>query len=575
MGHGIIKANKGAGLYSVEVVYNTARVEAQIAKLTASAARFDASIASVEIILADLQSQLAADTGNDALRAQVIEAQRRLNILKLQKTSALKYIEYLSDNTPPNRTIDIWCADLVDNITVGSDVGLAEVPNEYGRSNIVPAYFNEHTYSPDKHGYLTPSASMLPASCYFNRALFPAWQKWRVRYRYGVITEIDYDADTCSVSLDQATSSEQGLNVNNVTALSGIPIVYMQCNAVAFSVGDHVQVTFSGHQWQNATVTGFYSNPKPCSTFFVYLEFGVGNKFGMAWDITQNRVAAGPVEVIDGSGNPTGAMDDWFATVNRTTARLYDEFPCGQDYPTLPAANCGNTITTSGSDPSACPGGGVNTWTATQTFYNCTTGGPGDGIYAGESDGSYSTSIASRYMVARNSSGYEWLIAVQEDFHREQTKHYIDGVLYFVREFSIGTNSAFEPFDRFSGSYEIDYTLTYNWYPNYAVDFPPLDTRYTGDQGQLSSSLGQFNLFSMSHAFILATSEQNVRPEREEIQVHAAAVTVPDALLYSPGDMVRNEDYEEAIKDLIEMAWDQGIYGSFLIDTEMELYELI
>jgi hypothetical protein len=574
MGKGIIRANKGAGLYSVEIVYNTARVEAQITKLTARAAKFSARITALDAELALLLSALAADSGNDVLRSQVILARRDLNILKLQRTSALKYIEYLSDNTPPNRTIDIWCADLVEDLPIGQSVGLSEVPNEYGRSNIVPAYFNAHPYDPVKHGYLTPAVSMLPTSCYFNRSLFPAWQKWRVRYRYGEITAIDYDADTCSVSLDQATSSAQSLNVNNVTALSNIPIVYMQCNAVAFSVGDHVQVTCSGHQWQDATVTGFYSNPKPCSTYFVYLEFGAGNKFGMAWDILQNRVAAGPAEVIDGNGNPTGALDYWFATVYRTTADLYEELLCGSDKPSYPAASCGQTSTKSSVDPSACPDGGVNAYYAEHTFSDCSTGGGGDGIYKGEMWGLYDTSVASRRMIARNASGYEWLFRHQEEFYDLQTKHYIDGILYTAWEYTMEFNSSFEQMPPFSGRREVDYELLYNWYPNYAPKFPPLDTRYSGDHIKILNRLGQFNLNAMSHAVMLAASEDGVRPTRDQIQVHAGAVAGINGITYSPGDMERNPDLESSIKDLIEIAWAQGVYpGLYLLDMEMVLYE--
>jgi hypothetical protein len=92
----------------------------------------------------------------------------------------------------------------------------------------------------------------------------PGWQKFKPTFRKGVCTAVDYDADKMSVSLDSALSSAQSLNVNQASTLTNIPVVYMECNAEAFEVGDKVVVQFTGQNWANPRVIGFVGNPEPC-----------------------------------------------------------------------------------------------------------------------------------------------------------------------------------------------------------------------------------------------------------------------------------------------------------------------
>jgi hypothetical protein len=65
----------------------------------------------------------------------------------------------------------------------------------------------------------------------------------------------------CDVALDESASSVQDLDVNKVTFLQDVPIVYMECNEAAFILGDHVVVKFEGQSWDNPKVVGFVSNP--------------------------------------------------------------------------------------------------------------------------------------------------------------------------------------------------------------------------------------------------------------------------------------------------------------------------
>jgi hypothetical protein len=125
-----------------------------------------------------------------------------------------------------------------------------------------------------------------PEQLFYNVATLPGWQKWKPMFRVGRITAIDYDADTASVELDEARSSAtgegtegspttgkdwdgppgdpQGLKVNQDMPLDQIPVVYMECNADAFEVGDRVIVEFPEQEWDNARVIGFESHPQEC-----------------------------------------------------------------------------------------------------------------------------------------------------------------------------------------------------------------------------------------------------------------------------------------------------------------------
>lgn len=124
-------------------------------------------------------------------------------------------------------------------------------------------------------GVMTSTLIQAPHQSYLNRAILPGWQRHMPTYRWGTITALDKDADTASVSLADATSSAQGLPINQTGSLSNVPVVYMTCNAKAFEEGDRVVVQFLGQDWANPRVIGFLDNPKPCQLYQgVYLMIG-------------------------------------------------------------------------------------------------------------------------------------------------------------------------------------------------------------------------------------------------------------------------------------------------------------
>jgi len=235
MGKGIIKSGGTGGLYQVEVVLETSRIQAELDRLAAR--------------ISQLETLIAGETD-----------ERKKRYYRLLKVSLEKKQSYLEKYRTENPTVSAWCADLTENLS--GEVATAEIPGERTSIIIRPGYVGRAVYSPSRDGYLSPALALSPAETFYNLAMKPGWQKWMPTYRYGEITALE--GDVCSVSLEGATNSETGLGVNQAESLSGIPIEYMSCNGAAFAIGDSVLVEFRGQDWNNPVVIGFKTDPKPC-----------------------------------------------------------------------------------------------------------------------------------------------------------------------------------------------------------------------------------------------------------------------------------------------------------------------
>jgi hypothetical protein len=126
---------------------------------------------------------------------------------------------------------------------------------------IKPGHGGNAVYDPARDGQLQPAAAGTPANIFRNWAMLPGWQKWKPTYRYGVITALDEEADTCAVPLDDAHSSQQGLGIKQTASLADVLVSY----TAVFEVGDHDLLKFKGNDWNSPVVIGFHDNPKPCS----------------------------------------------------------------------------------------------------------------------------------------------------------------------------------------------------------------------------------------------------------------------------------------------------------------------
>ena len=364
MGKGKIISGGTAGLYTIEVNYYRERYTAQIAKLNERITVIDAQITSIEAEITTLQAVITAlelqIAGYDPVtqknelktamatlvtkQTDMIALRRRLNYVKLQKTSLQLKIKYLQDNMPADPQISAWCADLTEDLS--GEVGTIEVPGERGTVLIRPGYSDQAAHSAQRDGQIEPSIAGIPEAVYYNLALFPGWQKWLPTYRFGTILALDNDNDTCSVSLEAALSSAQDLDVNSVTTLTNVPIEYMTCNAAAFDVGDSVIVECTntitpavaspsspGSITTTHKVIGFKDHPKSCKSYAVYLVYGNGSKMAaIVWDCVAGELLMGPVDTTDDDflawyNAHQSVGDSLFAALKQDTKAPYKYHP--------------------------------------------------------------------------------------------------------------------------------------------------------------------------------------------------------------------------------------------------------
>ena len=284
MGKGIITAGGSQGLYTVTLELSRERIAAAIAKMTSGIAELEEKITAIEALIDAKEAEITALAAQIAIYEADKEKYQReycaaledmvkliasrdayvhqKNMAVLQKTALASRIAYLERATPADPSVAAWCADLTEDLT--GSVGTIEVPGERGAVIIQPGHNGNAIYAAARDGQLQPSIAGDPSAVFYNLAMLPGWQKWKPTYRVGVITALDTDADTCSVTLDEALSSAQGLNINQGVSLSNVPIVYMTCNASAFVVGDRVVVKFTAQDFTAPTVVGFESNPRGC-----------------------------------------------------------------------------------------------------------------------------------------------------------------------------------------------------------------------------------------------------------------------------------------------------------------------
>ena len=294
MGKGIIQGGGEEGLYSVQIQLETGSIDTEIARLQSQKSALDSQAAGM-------------DPGLER------------SIVELRAAAVQKRIEYLQDpaNVPTNPTVDAWCADLTEDLT--GNVGVCEVAGQRENGyNIQPGYEGNAVYDETRDGKLVPAVATGAPHVYWDWAMQGGWQKWKPTYRWGTITEIDYDADTCSVALEEATNPDSGLSVNQAGSLSGVPIEYMSCNSAAFEVGDTVVVKFEGNNWGGARVIGFKEEPKAC---FGYMVVSIGTMC-FVWDFKTGDIAAdvhinGDPETMATFPVDQANVSEWIASKNK------------------------------------------------------------------------------------------------------------------------------------------------------------------------------------------------------------------------------------------------------------------
>lgn len=284
MSRGEIVSSEGAGLYRVRLKYAVERVKAELE-------RVNKRIAELAVLIPEKKLEvLQAEEKADDLRRDIdllIDDYRQapdeyagqigdLQVELAKQTAAIGRLRYqrdvliaenlsllkrrnLLEAVPESKTLDAWCADFTEELS--GEVGLADLNDEGGRGVIIqPGFSGEAGYDASRDGSLFPDIAQSAPQLYFNLAILPGVQKWRPGYRLGTISDLNGDA--CTVTLDDAFSSAQQLNINQQAVYQSVPIQYMDCNGSAFEDGDRVLVRFTD---SGPLVIGFEKEPVPCS----------------------------------------------------------------------------------------------------------------------------------------------------------------------------------------------------------------------------------------------------------------------------------------------------------------------
>ena len=207
-------------------------------------------------------------------------------------------------------TAILWCIDLTEGLT--GEVGLIEMAVDQKKGiNIKPGYLTNAVFNVDEDGKAYPFRTLNVADAVLNWALLPAIQKWRPTYRYGTISNVDSDNDTCDLTLDDVYSEAQSIFVNPQVYFSGVSIQYMACNGYAFQNGDKVVVKFPGFSSTAAPVViGFKDNPKPCYARYIRVSTNYGV---LIYDIVGRRKAHDITGVPDFPCAYDATVNAWLA----------------------------------------------------------------------------------------------------------------------------------------------------------------------------------------------------------------------------------------------------------------------
>lgn len=201
MGRGQIISGGENGQYQVKLIYaNRSRVESKISQLQTDKTAIDARITALDALI-------AAETDQKKRESYILER----SVLRLQSVSIAKQIEYYQNGMPADPTQSAWCMDLTEDLS--GVVGTAEIPGEDALVLIRPGYDGRASYLASRDGQLMPAIAGSAHQVLFNWMLLPGWQRHKPIYRAGTIVpdSIDFDANTCSVCLDAAYSSQQSL----------------------------------------------------------------------------------------------------------------------------------------------------------------------------------------------------------------------------------------------------------------------------------------------------------------------------------------------------------------------------
>lgn len=324
MAKGIIKENIGGGYYKVEVVFERQRIDDEVAALTAKKS--------------DLEAKLAQLEGNEKKSVEMAIA------------SIEKRLIFLNNYAPENFEVNCYCADFSDTMEPDAVVGLIEIGRQfsykilidnvvYGRQYYViqPNFDGGAAYNASRDGIAGTALSVSAAGFAYNYAVSTGAMRWRPRYRAATITAINGNAaditleDMVYIQLD--SQAQVDIDDTSKLTLAGVSIDYMDCDGLAFEVGDEVVVKWNGPGWTNPLIIGFTGPPKECQEVRYYAA-GFAKNYGATLPISYTELfqklyfkitSDGAIQwVTEGEAQGQCNVDDcWKATTIKPYSNIF------------------------------------------------------------------------------------------------------------------------------------------------------------------------------------------------------------------------------------------------------------
>lgn len=249
------------------------------------------------------------------IQADVIFNQTQLELASLNEE--LKKLDALVDSI----VSEAWCADYTENLE--GEVGTIDIESELFENNTVqisgseivggqknlkpvilrPGFFGDAKFNANRDGQFSPINAGSASAAFYNAALLPGLQKWYPGSRVAMVDKVS--DETLDVTLNDAHSNYQNININQQTTFEDVEVKYMSCGSSVFSVGDTVVVEFMSRNIANPVVIGFVDNPKLCTAGFVAIPVsdsapgGWGQPFADDGGVAINA----PLGTVGGSHN--------------------------------------------------------------------------------------------------------------------------------------------------------------------------------------------------------------------------------------------------------------------------------
>jgi len=234
MGKAKILSGGSKGLYNIELIKSTSKITDNIAaittRLTILAKTIPEALSVKSAAQSILEDKLAAfnsaiytyslklnEQGDvNKAHAEFIKAQSayqaaevNYSLLLQEKESKTKEKALLQAALVVETRDAIWCADYTTDLAAGAEVGTIEINGETKQLLVYPGGSNDKLRS----SLIQRTQASSAAGIFYNLAVMAGWQKWKPTYRVGEIKTL-YNNDLCDVCIDEASSSVQGLKIN-------------------------------------------------------------------------------------------------------------------------------------------------------------------------------------------------------------------------------------------------------------------------------------------------------------------------------------------------------------------------